>query len=485
MECVVDRNRVDEAGYDAVVTRVRSRLQIAYAAATGLIGLYLATILALRGADGLTALMLRGPASNLHVTLLSLGFCWLLAGAFIGYSLPLITRQNVLAHAGFYLCCFLFANLMRERLAFPDLPDYVLAAIEMQRGDPLHSRYLYPPLWATLLQPFAPYGAPIVASAGLAINYVSIAALFILLHRVLLRYGFCSNLAGLLVAIALGVGVPIHRTLVYGQINFLVVALVLGCLLLATRRPVSSALILSVAVHLKLSPAIFVLPFLALRNWRWLLSFAGGILAVMAFTSAVNDSSYYLDFLAALGEVRSANTLTLRDLSIDGLVRNLATRLEIREASATMSIFVLKGALAVATLYFAARDVREKTWYRGEAGDDVVLNACILLMFLQTMLAPLVWPHHLVMLVLPTLVLLKKLETTRDWTLYGVACFFVYLLPVFDFYPISYVRFVGVAILYVLLVSATNRPRGDSTSFERLNRELSGRADAVTLRPIA
>jgi hypothetical protein len=85
----------------------------------------------------------------------------------------------------------------------------------------------------------------------------------------------------------------------------------------------------------------------------------------------------------------------------------------------------------------------------------------------MTLLSPLVWEHHAVFLTLPFLLLLKKLESSAEWLLYGAVYLLVFLTPIFDYFPWSYGRLVGMLILLGLLWKL--RERTGNTFFPMFN----------------
>jgi hypothetical protein len=85
----------------------------------------------------------------------------------------------------------------------------------------------------------------------------------------------------------------------------------------------------------------------------------------------------------------------------------------------------------------------------------------------MTLLSPLVWEHHAVFLTLPFLLLLKKLESATEWILYGTVYLLVFLTPIFDYFPWSYGRLVGMLILLGLLWKS--RDRQGNTFFPTFN----------------
>jgi len=81
--------------------------------------------------------------------------------------------------------------------------------------------------------------------------------------------------------------------------------------------------------------------------------------------------------------------------------------------------------------------------------------------------SPLIWEHHDIFIALPALLLLKKLNSTVEWTWYGAAYLLLFLTPTFDYYPWSYGRLLGILILLALLW--ITRKRNDNSFFPALN----------------
>jgi hypothetical protein len=104
---------------------------------------------------GLGFVAAQGPLSNWTVTRLSVAIIWVLAGsAFLLISRTRLTPARVLFFTCFYVISFLYANVLRERVGFGDVQDYIAAAIAIINRQPVPPRYLYPPLWATALSWF-------------------------------------------------------------------------------------------------------------------------------------------------------------------------------------------------------------------------------------------------------------------------------------------------------------------------------------------
>jgi len=417
--------------------------------------------------ERLTALVAAGPGSNPHVT----GMAVLLAWLTLGITLTMLTSRTITpwraAIVVAYAClALLYVNIMRERTYYGDFDNYFHAALNLRDGTTLPARYLYPPLWASLLAPLTAFGGEWTFAFAWALNLLSTLAFFLLLPHVLERYGFSRPLA-LLVTLFFGiVNVPILRTLGYAQINMHVLVAVLFALYLYPRRWFWSAAALALAVHLKISPLALALPFVLVRDVRWLASFALSI-AILALVPALAYGwQPYADVLNNLRHIAEANGLTFRDTSIDSFVR--ATGLALH-TDLDLLIWPGKIALAAACLVVAFTHVRRGTFVRADLPAAAVYNAMPALLILMVMVSPLVWEHHPVLLALSYIAVATVLAPS-DWALFVFAYFLEFLMPTFDFYPWSYGRLVSPLIL--LLLAWSRRQSGQSSLFVAVNTGL-------------
>jgi hypothetical protein len=425
-----------------------------------------------RGVAGLKEVIQQGPLSDVAITFFSTALAWLLAGVLLFLlAARRIHSGNVVTAACFFAVALLYLNFLRERTVYGDILDYIKAASNLFQGEHLHARYLYPPLWATLLKPLVPLGWRAIFDLCWLLNALSLFAFFFLLHGALKRYGFSPRLAALVTAAFLLVNVPVIRTLCYVQVNIHVMNLILLALLLYPRSIVFSALAMSLAVHFKASPAVLVLAFLIQKDWRWLAWFAGFTLGVAALTVAAVGVSPYRDFLTNAGVLYSAADPRFRENSLDSFVRALFASLGVGQAFVQYFVVPLKILVAAAALAVVSRNVRRETFYVGGAEKGRVLNAVPALLPLMMLLSPLIWEHHGVFLTLPFLVMLKKLSSAVEWLIFGAAYFLAFLLPTFDFFPWSYGRLLAL-FAWLWLAWRISGRAGTSGAFARANAAL-------------
>ena len=80
--------------------------------------------------------------------------------------------------------------MLRERSEYPDAGDYMRAAFDLSEGQPLHERYIYPPLLAAACELLVPFGRGGMRTALWIGNVLAVAAFAGLLSLTLVRYGF-------------------------------------------------------------------------------------------------------------------------------------------------------------------------------------------------------------------------------------------------------------------------------------------------------
>ncbi|WP_370963060.1 glycosyltransferase 87 family protein [Amycolatopsis sp. cg9] len=215
--------------------------------------------------------------------------------------------RHLLAGAQVLVAAALLVSYNGGRWRFPayrvDLDVYRLGSAALLHGHDLYGTlpptgdgqsllFTYPPFAAILLAPFAvlPYWA-----ACLALTVLTLGVLALVLRTVLRALGARCDwwrvAAFLLAAEALE---PVLRTLYAGQIDLLLLALVvLDALVAAPKWP--RGLLIGVAAAIKLTPAVFVLYLLLRRDTRAAVTAAVTFLAATAlgFLVAGADSVRY------------------------------------------------------------------------------------------------------------------------------------------------------------------------------------------------
>ena len=268
------------------------------------------------------------------------------------------------------------------------------------RGDSLYG-FTYPPFAAVVLAPLAlgPWRVPagILMAASVAVVVVSTWRFFGPVAR---RAGWPTVFA---VALALPVVLlmdPVRETIAYGQINLLLVALVLAAVVAVRRGWRWAGAGTGLAAAIKLTPAMFILYFVLTRRWR----VAGVAVATSAAATAVA-------FLISPHTSIQFWTTTLWDTSRVGVVgrtpnQSLQGMLARLLGSPPQLLWAL---LAVAVLVIGMwRAARAYA-----AGDELV--GLVLTGLTGSLISPISWTHHLYWLV-PAVFVLVDVAVGRSVT---------------------------------------------------------------------
>ena len=430
-------------------------LQTAFKSWIGLTLLVIASLIVIylrNGTTGLNLFIQQWPLSNLVVTLASTAITWLLLGTFL-YMLAneKINAGNVFFVAGFFIVMLLYLNILRERFRYGDYAYYIKAATALLNNQTLPDTYLYLPLWATLLQYIVPLGDQGVLAILWTVNIVALGYFYVLLVRVLERYGYSNRLAVAITVLFMLVNTPLHRTLGYVQVNLLTMVLVMLGILYFPKNTFLSALALALAVHLKTSPAALALAFLLERNWRWVAWFALTFIVIALIPVALEGITPYFDYVTNIGILTHITDTNFHDTSFDSFFRFLDPFLGIRISSTRIIIYIAKAALGLSTIYVMAQNVRKHTFVDSETENSALLNAIPSLFIVMTLASPIVWDHHGIFTTLSFLLLIKCIESPAAWMWFGFAYFLEFILPSFDFFPWSYGRLIAPMIVLVLM----------------------------------
>lgn len=282
------------------------------------------------------------------------------------------------------------ALLLRD---FLDLDVYRLGARALLTGGELYGPlpdtrsgenlpFTYPPFAALLFTPLAI--AP-VWFGDLAFAFVSLGSLFVVVWltlRQLTGHPRPGRLTLMVFALSVLAG-PISETFILGQVNLVLMALVVADVTLGNGRRWQGSLI-GIAAAVKLTPIVFLAYFLVRGNWR---AFVTGALAattatVVGFAIAWHDSvSFWTD--ALLAPSRIGDPARVLNQSLSGAMARAG--LDDREAT----WFAICFALGIAAMLLARVLCR--------AGDD--LGALLALAFFGLLASPVSWVHHWVWIV--------------------------------------------------------------------------------------
>ncbi|MFF3906587.1 glycosyltransferase 87 family protein [Streptomyces sp. NPDC001848] len=325
--------------------------------------------------------------------------------------------------------------------------------------------FTYPPFAALCMLPMAFVGLHTAIALALLLNLAALAAVvWILIGRKLARYGwFGWGLA----ACALALFEPVRDTFSFGQVNLLLLALVLAdAWLLSTGRGRWAGAGIGLAAAVKLTPAVFIGLLLLARRWR-----AAAVAAALAGAATVlaawvvPDASRFYWTRAVWDTTRVGRLDYVSNQSLQGVLARLAAPDEPSRAAWALVVVLVLGVWAWRT----HRALRSGDWRAAFALTG--LTACLV--------SPITWVHHLVWL-LPSFAVLAHARRPRTAAaLYAVLCTSVVWLWFDDASGID--GFLGSnTYTWITLGLLLGLPVGQS----RFGRLPSSRSASATVAPV-
>lgn len=299
--------------------------------------------------------------------------------AAIAVVLALVTLSKFIGRGGhFWYFLDTDVYMIGGRRLLDGEPLYV-GAFETSAGVPLP--FTYPPFAAVL---FAPLSLLPLVAASVLMTVATAACLWWVVAVVVGRHGGLDRvdagwLAAAITAVLLWYG-PVHSTIAYGQINVLLMAMVVTDALVVP--PKYRGLLTGAAVAVKLTPAVFGLWFLLRRDWPAIarMGIAAGGLTFLAHVIVPSDSvRYWTSTLFDTGRIGAP--MEPSNQSIEGEL----WRLHVRGEDSGTLVWLLLVLLALA----ATALVMAKLLRNGQPFLALGANAIFGLLA-----SPVSWAHH-------------------------------------------------------------------------------------------
>ncbi|MDU0312670.1 glycosyltransferase 87 family protein [Phycicoccus sp. M110.8] len=284
---------------------------------------------------------------------------------------------------------------------------YSLAVADGQGG---HLLFTYPPFAALLFVPLA-----LVGPAALAVlTALSLACYVLVVWICCSRARLGTPVAVLLTAAGLALE-PVQRTLLFGQVNLLLLALVVLDALRVRGR--WRGVLVGVAAGIKLTPAVVVVWFLLRREYRAAATATAAFASTVGLAWLVLPRDSYSFWFSAFGSLgRFGPEVRRWDNQAIGAVVDRATQASGLSPLAVALVTVMLSGSALALALLAARRAHR-------VGNDLAALVAVALGGL--LVAPVTWTHHYVWVV-PVLVVLLA---ARAWLVAGVTAVVFFLPP--------------------------------------------------------
>jgi alpha-1,2-mannosyltransferase len=340
-----------------------------------------------------------------------------------------------------------------------DSAVYRSGAVALLTGEPLYDQmslsaepswarlpFTYPPTGALLFIPLALFATQISWGLLGALSVLALALVVrVAIQNVPTRPTWMTPARTTVVVTVLALGLePVWRTLLLGQINIILMALVVVDILLLKRSRYFGGVLVGVAAAVKLTPLIFV-PHLWLTGRRKdavtaVVTF--GLLQLLIFAIIPHDFARFWS-VAVTNPERTGPTFWAGNQSLDGLVLRLTD----------LAPWALAAAIAVGAVLAVPAVFLVRRYHR--AGQP--LTALLVTAFFGILLSPVSWSHHYVWIVPLVVLLLSRLpdRLPEGWArvraLSGTA---------------AVVLVFASCVLLIMRTSDPNRPAGEKPELE-------------------
>lgn len=296
--------------------------------------------------------------------------------------------------------------------------------------------FTYPPFAALLLSPLAVLDPEVTFGLFTAGSVVAVAVTTWWLVRPLAHaQGWPSwYAAGLVTPLVLLIE-PSRETLALGQINMLLIVLILGDLLFAVPRGWRLAGVgVGLATALKLFPGIFICYLLVTRRWKAAITASAAAAGVTLLAAAIAPRASWQFWTDALWATERVGRL---DYTGNQSLQGLLARLTVPADPPKPLWLLLAVAVAAYGLWQAARAAR--------AGDEV--SGIAVTGLSAALVSPITWPHHVYWFVPAVLVLggvAAAAGPVRRRAVAGAVAVAVYAVAVFG--VVSFVDYGAAAV---------------------------------------
>jgi hypothetical protein len=255
---------------------------------------------------------------------------------------------------------------------------------------------------------------------------------------------------------------PVFQTISYNQVNFYVLASLLVALLTVEKQPVIAGAAVAIAGHIKLYPLILGGPWTLLRQWRAVAGIIiGALILLMIQTSGGSRPELWVQFFGAAPHF--PRFASFKNNSLESIVLstvNLGARaLGYPPPGPNTAVLMIAGVLALAAVVWMGSRYRDRERVARELTEAGRFDAAMIWRYrllghtldfiaLSLLISPLVWVHHYV-LAIPLMIWAAATRGDRPG-LIGLVAMLIFVLPVFDIYPLSFHRFAGMMILVAL-----------------------------------
>lgn len=342
-----------------------------------------------------------------------------------------------------------------------DYQSYEDAAHVLAAGDNPYqlSYYLYPPLTIEILAGLATLMMQLGADQAVAWDIVFyffttgqwfvLIAIMILLFRILMERGWSERHAALATLALTILNYTVVSSIRGQQISLVLLAAVLVVLKYHKTEWFLAGAVLAVAIHLKLYPALLVIPLIVAGSWRAILATVVVIFAIVALQWWVEG-----DLLLYVRYLEFARSFPVGTHAVQNCITSLLINFSFGaiDAFAAKAIHMGLVPLLIVWLLLRIRN-RERMLAQRDVNQRFLWHASDTLAF-SILVSPIAYDHHYV-LAIPLILMASARGSMEQLVRTVPIALLLFAIPTFDLFPFSYHRIAG--LLWLIGLTAPRR----------------------------
>lgn len=289
------------------------------------------------------------------------------------------------------------------------------------------------------------------------VQWFLVVAAYLLSCRLAEKFGLSKRLSLGVVTVLFILNNPLLRTVHWNQVNLWVLNFAILLLLFDHAQPYIAGFLAAIGTHIKIYPALFVAPWILLKDRKAIIGFSAGIILLLGLTIAtIGTGSTWLQFIINL--ITRPQGDALRDNSLHSILFNVARIARIIKPwdLKNQSVNAVSNGISILIgIGFMVRlAVRNRILRKTQESDPSYAfqrDGMMVDMFgLMLLASPMVWEHHYIFAIpLILWALAKEIKEEHPPVASFIAFLFIFGLPTFDIFPLSYLRLAGLLILLV------------------------------------
>ena len=249
--------------------------------------------------------------------------------------------------------------------------------------------------------------------------------------------------------------VPLRTTIDFGQVNILVLDLILlSLILLKKNRSYLSSLLLCLAVLIKVYPVLFLFVFLFYKKYKYLVYTALNGLGILLLSIFLFGKTIWIEYVKSGLETFSGTKRSLFTLNYIANINNNSLKSFLLQlfpsgSPAVQSILsLLTPMLLMGFLLFFLKAKKSLLRDHFSFGVSVILMSSLFI-------SPMTWRHHYVIMLFPLAYLMSRIVREKRYGYFIPYCLFSALIlypELWGGFPFNQLRLISTAAFFFLLL---------------------------------